>query len=104
MSRKMVGRDSAQLLCGQRQCFLVFPEAAQCINLCVDGDRRVRGPASLPATLIASSSRPKSLLVLLHFHQARAIQARVPNVRARIGDFGDGPRLDYIFLSCRNVA
>ena len=92
MSSKMVGRDSAQLLCGQRQCFLVFPEAAQCINLCVDGDRRVRGPASLPGNLDRLIQRSESLLVLVHFHQARAIQARVPNVRARIGDFGDGPR------------
>ena len=40
----------------------------------------------------------------MHFHQARAVKARVSNVCTWIGDFGDRPRSNYILFRGCDVA
>lgn len=57
--------------------------------------------ASLSGNLDRFIQRSESLLVLMHFHKARAVKARVSNVCTRIGDFGDGPCFHHIlFRGC----
>jgi hypothetical protein len=103
MSGKMVSRDAAQLFCGQSQRLVVPSQAAQCLDLCVDGNRRVCSPASFAGNFDCLIEWAEGLLELVLIDQTHPVHARVSDVSTRIERFCNRPGLHYIPFSRRDV-